>query len=151
MIGSRLEDQWSLSRNNNQRRIGNEIEFFWNPSTSCKHAQTKSRKHMTALQQNTIPNVDHTIFNKQKHWTTGKQIKVPNHYQSLYVIAHLVSVFIRTERCRKLQLCWEIQLAGWLSFGKTIKQPLHASLQLHTLNNKYLNPFVYRSCLSCRM
>lgn len=64
-------------------------------------------------------------FYQQKHWTTGKHIKVPNHYQVIYTLSfiahHLVSVFISIKKCQELQLCREIQLAGYLSFGKTIK------------------------------
>lgn len=69
---------------------------------------------------------DHKIiFNKQKHRTAGKHIKVPNHYRVIFplsFIAHrLAHVFTSIMKCQELQLCREIQLAGYLSFRKNNK------------------------------
>jgi len=88
---------------------------------------------------------DHKIiFNKQKHWTAGKHIKVPNHYRVIFPLSfiahHLAHAFTSIKKCQKLQLCREIQLAGYLSFRKEKKNNKTTSA-LHNRINTFTARF----------
>lgn len=124
---------------NNQRRIGNEIDqisssthlFLCYRQNSPGILQPHANTHKLEA-ENTKQNTQWFRMNDCckivqflacltiKSFLTN-QIKAlnQNHYHSLSFTAHLlVPVFISIARCQELQLCREIQLTGYLSFGK---------------------------------